>query len=137
MKRWHYCLLVLTMFVLPLAQAQPPPKVTRYEAPPILNGNILPGSSNEQFVNDPIVGTRYITQRLAPGLANWLIVALLALSVGVLIVGGVMMMISSGESDTKQKAKTMIIWALVGVVIGIISFAIVNFVIGIDFELIE
>lgn len=51
-------------------------------------------------------------------------------SVVVIIYAGILFVVSSGNSQTIQTAKNTIIYAVIGLVISILSFAIVNFVLG-------
>lgn len=51
-------------------------------------------------------------------------------SVAYIIVGGVQYMTSSGDSSKTEKAKKTILYALIGLVVCALSFAIVNFAIS-------
>ena len=61
-------------------------------------------------------------------LINTLLFIVGILSVIVIIVGGIMYVISAGDSSKVTRAKNMIIYALVGLVIAFLAYAIVNFV---------
>ena len=50
-----------------------------------------------------------------------------------LIIGGVMFLFASEEEEMKTKAKSTIFWGIVGIVIAVMAYAIVKFVIGLDF----
>lgn len=50
------------------------------------------------------------------------------LAVIVIIFAGVTFVMSAGNSQTIQKAKTTIIYAVIGLIVSILSYAIVNFV---------
>ena len=52
------------------------------------------------------------------------------LAVIVIIFAGVTFVISAGNSQTIQKAKTTIIYAVIGLIVSILSYAIVNFVVS-------
>src|SRR3954470_23500632 len=62
------------------------------------------------------------------GLANTLIFLIGAISVIMIIVGGVTYVTSQGDSKKTENAKNTILYAVVGVVVAIASFAIVSFV---------
>ncbi|MBR0372370.1 hypothetical protein IJH72_00280, partial [Candidatus Saccharibacteria bacterium] len=47
----------------------------------------------------------------------------------VIILGGVQYMVSTGESSKVKKAKDTILYGVIGLVICVLAFAIVNFVI--------
>lgn len=53
-----------------------------------------------------------------------------AISVIMLIVGGLRYVVSGGDSTAVQNAKNTILYAIVGIVVAILAFAVVNFVIG-------
>ena len=44
-----------------------------------------------------------------------------------------MFLISSGDDELKTKAKDTIFWGIVGVAIAVMSYAMVKFVVGLDF----
>lgn len=52
-----------------------------------------------------------------------------AISVIMLIIGGIRYVVSGGDSTAVQNAKNTILYAIVGVVVAILSYAVVNFVI--------
>jgi hypothetical protein len=97
--------------------------------PKINHGNILPGP--KEGVN----GSDYINNQFIPKFINGVLIFIMSLSILMLIIGGLMFILSSGDSDLTTKAKTTITWAIVGVVLTILSYAIVRFIIGIDFSL--
>lgn len=52
-----------------------------------------------------------------------------AISVIMLIIGGIRYVVSGGDSTKVQDAKNTILYAIVGVVVAILAYAVVNFVI--------
>lgn len=58
----------------------------------------------------------------------FLVVGILA--VIMIIVGGVFMMISAGDPGKIKRAKDTIIYSVIGLIITLLAFAIVNFVVG-------
>lgn len=62
------------------------------------------------------------------GLANTLIFLVGAVSVIMIIIGGLRYTLSNGDSKAATDAKNTILYAVVGVVVAIASFAIVTFV---------
>ena len=50
------------------------------------------------------------------------------ISVIVIIIGGVFYITSQGEPDKIKRAKNAILYAIIGLIISLLSFAIVNFV---------
>ncbi|MFZ1360795.1 MAG: hypothetical protein WAS27_02100 [Candidatus Saccharimonadales bacterium] len=62
-------------------------------------------------------------------ITNVLLFLIGAVSVIMLIVGGIRYVVSGGDSTAVQNAKNTILYAIVGVVVAILSYAVVNFVI--------
>ncbi len=52
------------------------------------------------------------------------------LSVVIIIYSGILYIISAGNSSTVQKAKTTLTYAVVGLIVAILSYAIVSFVVN-------
>ena len=63
-------------------------------------------------------------------LTNVLLFVAGALSVIMIIVGGLRYAISGGNASTVTAAKNTILYAIVGLVIALLAFALVNFVLG-------
>lgn len=61
---------------------------------------------------------------------NAVIAALGIIAVVVIIIGGVGYMTSSGDAGKVKKAKDTILYGIIGLVICVLAFAIVNWVIG-------
>lgn len=64
------------------------------------------------------------------GIINSVIAVLGILAVIVIIIGGIQYMTSNGDSGKVKKAKDTILYGIIGLVIVILSAAIVNFVIA-------
>jgi len=110
--------------------------------PEVSNGGILPGPSTTEVSSDsasstPVQnkgGQTYIIQKLIPMLTSGFVAFIMSLSILMIIIAGLMYVFSAGDSETMQKAKSIVFWTLVGAGIAIISFAMVKFVIGINFS---
>jgi len=102
---------------------------TRARMPFVHHGNVLPGPEEEEN------GSIYLEQKFLPKFINATLIFLMSLSILMIIIGGLMYVFSSGDSEMTSRGKTTILWAIVGVVITILSYAIVQFIIGIDFTL--
>lgn len=63
-------------------------------------------------------------------ITNVLLFAVGALSVIMLIIGGIRYVVSGGDSTAVQSAKNTILYAIVGIVICLLAYAVVSFVIG-------
>lgn len=63
-------------------------------------------------------------------ITNVLLFLIGAISVIMIIVGGIRYVVSGGDSSAVQSAKNTILYAVVGLVVAILAFAVVNFVVG-------
>ena len=61
--------------------------------------------------------------------ANVLLFIIGAVAVIMLIIGGIRYTVSQGDSSAVQSAKNTILYAIIGIVVAVLAFAIVNFVI--------
>ena len=82
---------------------------------------------------DPVTGTTATpTTNLSKDIAtilNYVIGILGIVAVGVIIIGGVTYMTSSGDASKVKKAKDTILYGVIGLIVVALAFAIVNFVI--------
>jgi len=62
-------------------------------------------------------------------IVNTLLFILGAISVIVIIIGGILYTLSGGDSNSVTKAKNTILYAVIGLVVALLAYAIVNFVI--------
>ena len=63
-------------------------------------------------------------------ITNTLLFILGAISVIMIIIGGLRYVISGGDSAAVTAAKNTILYAIVGVIVAILAYAVINFVIG-------
>jgi hypothetical protein len=63
-------------------------------------------------------------------IANTLIFLVGAIAVLFLIIGGLRYVVSNGEPKNVEAAKNTILYAIIGIIVAILSYAAVNFVIG-------
>ncbi len=63
-------------------------------------------------------------------LTNVLLYLIGAISVIMLIIGGLRYVVSGGDSTAVQGAKNTILYAIVGIIVAVLSYAAVSFVIG-------
>ena len=63
-------------------------------------------------------------------ITNVLLFAVGAISVIMLIIGGIRYVVSGGDSTAVQSAKNTILYAVVGIVICLLAYAVIGFVIG-------
>ncbi len=63
-------------------------------------------------------------------ITNVLLFLIGAISVIMLIIGGIRYVVSGGDSGAVQNAKNTILYAIVGIIVAILAYAVVNFVIS-------
>ena len=78
-------------------------------------------------------GESYLMGKFLVKFVNGALVMLFSIGTLMLIIGGVMFLFASEEEEMKTKAKSTIFWGIVGIVIAVMAYAIVKFVIGLDF----
>jgi len=95
--------------------------------PTVSNGGILPGPENAAF------GVSYFRDVFLPNITNWVVAVVLAGSVIVLIVGGIMYLVGGGNQELQTKARETIIWGMIGTVVTVVAYALVRIVITINY----
>lgn len=83
------------------------------------------GTTNDNTCSDTLFGGG-----IFQSIANILIFIVGAISVIMIIIGGLRYVISAGDPSSIKSAKDTILYAIVGVVVALLAFAIVNFVIN-------
>jgi hypothetical protein len=78
-------------------------------------------------------GVSSVRDVFLPNLTNWVVAAVLAGSVIVLIVAGIMYLIGGGNQELQTKARETILWGIAGMVITIVAYALVRIVITINY----
>ena len=63
-------------------------------------------------------------------ITNVLLFIIGAISVIMLVIGGIRYTVSAGDSSAVTAAKNTIFYAIIGIVVAILAYAVVNFVIG-------
>lgn len=83
-------------------------------------------------INDvnPGGGTTTDLNDMIKSVLNWVFGIIGIVAVIMIIMGGFNMMISSGDPGKVKKGKDTILYGIIGLVIAILAFAIVNFVIN-------
>ena len=72
----------------------------------------------------------FATGGLFQKIANTLIFIVGAVAVIMLIIGGLRYVLSAGDSKNVTAAKDTILYAIVGIVVALLSFALIQFVVG-------
>lgn len=95
-----------------------------HAAPTSLNEGIQ--GSKPTGANEQLFGAGSIFRTVA----DTLIFIVGAVSVIMLIIGGLRYVLSGGESAAVKSAKDTILYAIIGIVVAALAFALVNFVVG-------
>ena len=85
---------------------------------------------NGQTYTDALGATQTCTSGIISTITNVLLFIIGAVSVIMIIVGGIRYTTSNGDSSAVTSAKNTILYAVVGIVIALLAYAVVNFVIG-------
>lgn len=95
--------------------------------PGVANGGILPGPGSASG------GVVYVRDLLLPKITNFIVSVILAGSVVVFIIAGLMYMVGGGDQELQNKARETVVWASIGTVLAILSYVIVRIIININF----
>lgn len=88
-------------------------------------GEISSGASSAQPT-----GSASNLQANIRNITNTLLIAVGVISVIMIIIGGIRYALSGGDENGVKGAKDTILYAVIGVVVSLLAYAIVNFVIG-------
>ena len=95
-----------------------------------MNNILTHFASNYGNMNAPKeIGGKTNLEEAVVGIVNGVVGALAIVCVVVIIIGGVNYMTSSGDAGKVKKAKDTILYGVIGLVVCVLAFAIVNFVI--------
>ncbi len=61
---------------------------------------------------------------------NWVLGVVVLLAVGMIIYGGIQMMTSQGDPEKFSKGQSIVIYAVIGLIVALIAWSIVNWVRG-------
>ena len=101
-------------------------------APKIPQINTLPGPSSEQKLED---SSTYLTKLLLPNIARTITGLAITLSVLFIIFGAIQLLTAYGNDEKLTNAKKTIMFALVGLVLSLLAFAIVQIIFFTGFEI--
>lgn len=105
---------------------------THFEPPIIPKPTLLPGPEKDQIIEE---GARSIlTEVLLPKYAINFISFMGAVAVLMLLIGGIRFATFYGNEEGIEKAKSQIIWSLVGLALSLLAYAIVTIIIRFDYE---
>lgn len=107
-------------------------------APTVGSVSALGGANANNAVQDGLSTTRgkgvpdtlFGTDSIFTSIVNILLFIIGAISVIMLIIGGIKYTISGGDTGQVTSAKNTILYAVIGLVVAFLAFAIVNWVLG-------
>lgn len=82
------------------------------------------------YVPESLKGTQSTPENLIANVINIMLFVVGIVSVVVIIIAGIMYVASAGSPDRTKSAKDALLYAVIGLVISLSAFAIVNFVLG-------
>ena len=94
--------------------------------------DLLPGPSKEDFDNESGV-SETLTTNVLPKLAVYLIGIVAGAAMLFLVIAGVRFATAYGNDESIQKAKNQALYAVVGIVVALLSYVIVQIVFNIKF----
>ena len=105
-----------------------------YAADPAFNQGITDGAGNAQGKDQATCLFGYEDESCGGNgifktVTNVLLFIIGAVSVIMLIIGGIRYTVSAGDSSAVTAAKNTIMYAIIGIIVAILAFAVVNFVI--------
>jgi len=96
-----------------------------FAAPPAPSG-WLSGIGRPGGILAPAGGLDFFTSKVVPFVISLLFYVILALSLFFIILGGIQWMMSGGEKEKLAKAKGTVTYAIVGLIVALGSFVMVN-----------
>lgn len=93
---------------------------TLFAAAPSVNCGELPGCNGDVNISETSV------YGIIGGVIAAMIKYVAVIAVIAVMIGGIMYLLSSGDEEKTKKAKTLIIWALVGVFISVAAWSMIN-----------
>ena len=97
------------------------------------DGNIeRDGSGNPKTLDNQLCKTNAVdlTQGIIKQVINILLTVAGIIAVLMVVIGGIRYVTSDGDSSRASQAKNTILYALIGLIVAVSSYAIVNFVLG-------
>jgi hypothetical protein len=104
--------------------------VPAFAAPPAAATDVDPKGSIQDGINGAGGSSAGSLQDGIKKVVNILLFLLGALAVVVIVIGGIRYTLSNGEQAQIKQAKDTILYAVVGLIVAILAYAIVNFVVG-------
>ena len=95
--------------------------------------NFLPGPSEKDFKNEKGV-SETLTNNVLPKIAVYLIGIVGGAAMLFLVIAGVRFSTAYGNDESIQKAKNQALYAVVGIVVALLSYTIVQIVFNINFQ---
>ncbi len=111
------------------------PVFAEVNRPPVPE-DILPKSSVNQLGSTssaPVLPTKDFKDEIIPQAVNFFLGMVATISFGMFLYAGINLVIAQGNEEEMTKFKNMMVWAIVGLVLITLSFAIVKGVLQIQF----
>jgi hypothetical protein len=123
------CLLAITLLIPSLALAANPTEQAREYIPPIVKPSLLPGPTfNDENRRTGSEVTKFVTEKALPQISARLITLIAVAAMIGIIYAGVSYFAAAGDADKATSAKNIAIYSVVGLVIALMSFTIVQII---------
>lgn len=119
-------ILLFLIISLGLVTVRPQLIIAQQPFGPQLDPNTTPGSTATVTIPNPIKCATATC--LAAQVIRYILGVIAIIATLMFVWGGVMMLTSGGNADQVRKAKETLVWAAIGVVVIILSWAIIQFV---------
>ena len=123
-------ILAILSFTLFMSLAAP---VYAVNPPIIPRPDSLPGP-NQETLADPKATRGYFLENVIPNLDKGFIAFIAIVAVVMLIVGGIQLLTAYGDEEKIGTAKKTMTWAIVGLLLAMLSYAIVSIIVSLPLE---
>ena len=100
-----------------------------WQEPTIPKPDLLPGPESDQRVYEK--SKTYFTSNLLPTLTKGIVASAGGFAFIILIIGGIRYLTAYGNEEQQTAARNTIMWAIIGLIIAILSYAIVSIIVSI------
>ena len=115
-----------TLTVTPVGEVGAPGEVKDTILPPIEKPAFLPGPNIDDNTGEAV--NKYVTQKFLPAIAKRLTTIVAVLSLLGLVYAGILFFTAAGTTERIDKAKKAAMYSIIGLVISLLSFTIVQIV---------
>ncbi len=109
------------------------PALAQTTPPPIPGGTVLPGIGTELETADAVGKIAFVRETFITNLAQRFLKVIAATAVLMLVFGAYQYLTAVGNDEQIKQAHKTITWSLIGLVLALLAFAIVQIIVSIQF----